>query len=116
LQQHGAPQWGRKPSRVHNLLHLDVIRNSRALFIMIGNGRLRATDRNLYEQAHPEVPGFLRMQNPAPEKPGGRGGLSDLPATRIAPSHLITPSPGRTRYRIAPLPKVEIPCAGPAIT
>ena len=46
---------------------------------MIGNGRLRETDRNLYEQAHPEVPGFLRMQNPAPEKPGGRGDLSRVP-------------------------------------
>ena len=46
---------------------------------MIGNGRLRETDRNLYEQAHPEVPGFLHMQNPAPENPGGRRGLSRVP-------------------------------------
>lgn len=45
----------------------------------IGNGRLRETDRNLYEQAHPEVPGFLHMQNPAPENPGGHRGLSRVP-------------------------------------
>ncbi len=46
LQQHGAPQWGRKPGRVHNLLHLDVIRNSRALFIrlaMADSGRPTGT-------------------------------------------------------------------------
>ncbi|MDD2473125.1 MULTISPECIES: cyclase family protein [unclassified Methanoculleus] len=61
---------GEEPIRIHDLLpHLDAIRNSRALFIRTGNGLLRETDRDIYEQAHPwvhpEVPGFLRMENPA---------------------------------------------------
>ncbi len=61
---------GEEPIRIHDLLpHLDAVRNARALFVKTGNGRLRGTDPEAYAKRHPwvhhEVPGFLRMQNPA---------------------------------------------------
>lgn len=65
-----VPKTGEEPIRSHDLLpHLDVIRCARALFVRTGNGRMRETDPDAYAGAHPwvhpEVPGFLRMQNPA---------------------------------------------------
>jgi len=64
-----VPKTGAESIRIYDLLeHLDAIRTSRALFIMTGNGRLRETDPAAYAQrhprVHPEVPGFLRMENP----------------------------------------------------
>jgi arylformamidase len=64
------PRTGEEPIRIHDLLpHLDVVRNARALFVKTGSSRLRESDPEAYAKAHPwvhpEVPGFLRMQNPA---------------------------------------------------
>jgi arylformamidase len=64
------PRTGEEPIRIHDLLpHLDVVRNARALFVRTGSGRIRESDPEAYAKAHPwvhhEVPGFLRMQNPA---------------------------------------------------
>jgi len=61
---------GAEPIRIYDLLpHLDAIRASRALFIRTGSGRLRESDPDAYAREHPwvhhEVPGFLRMENPA---------------------------------------------------
>jgi kynurenine formamidase len=64
------PRTGEEPIRIHDLLgHLDAVRNARALFVKTGSSRLRESDPEAYAKAHPwvhhEVPGFLRMQNPA---------------------------------------------------
>ena len=64
------PRTGEEPIRIHDLLpHLDVVRNARALFVKTGSSRIRESDPEAYAKAHPwvhpEVPGFLRMQNPA---------------------------------------------------
>jgi len=61
---------GEEPLRIHDLLvHLNVIQASRALFVRTGSGRIRESDPDAYAErhpwVHPEVPGFLRMQNPA---------------------------------------------------
>ena len=61
---------GEEPIRIHDLLpHLDAVRNAGALFVKTGSGRLRESDPEGYAKRHPwvhhEVPGFLRMQNPA---------------------------------------------------
>jgi len=66
----GIPKAGGEPIRIHDLLpHLDVVRNARALFVRTGSGRIRESDPEAYAKRHPwvhhEVPGFLRMQNPA---------------------------------------------------
>ena len=65
-----VPKEREEPIRIQNLLpHLDAIRCARALFVRTGNGLLRGTDPDAYVErhpwVHPEVPGFLRMQNPA---------------------------------------------------
>ena len=64
------PRTGEEPIRIHDLLgHLDAVRNARALFVRTGSGRIRESDPEAYAKRHPwvhhEVPGFLRMQNPA---------------------------------------------------
>ncbi|BBL68655.1 cyclase family protein [Methanoculleus chikugoensis] len=64
------PKTGTEPIRIYDLLeHLDAIRTSRALFVRTGSGRVRGSDPDAYANAHPwvhhEVPGFLRMENPA---------------------------------------------------
>ena len=64
------PKTGAEPIRIHDLLpHHDAVRNARALFVKTGSSRLRESDPEAYAKAHPwvhhEVPGFLRMQNPA---------------------------------------------------
>ncbi|MGI6023574.1 MAG: cyclase family protein [Methanoculleus sp.] len=64
------PKTGEEPIRIPDLLpHLDAVRNTRALFVKTGSSRLRESDPEAYAKAHPwvhhEVPGFLRMQNPA---------------------------------------------------
>ncbi|MDV2482602.1 cyclase family protein [Methanoculleus sp. Wushi-C6] len=61
---------GEEPIRTQDLLpHLDAIRNSRAIFVRTGNGRVRESDPGAYAErhpwVHPEVPGFLRRENPA---------------------------------------------------
>ena len=65
-----VPKTGAESIRIYDLLsYLDAIRTSRALFIRTGNGRLRESDPDAYAREHPwvnhEVPGFLRMENPA---------------------------------------------------
>ncbi|MCE5337671.1 MAG: cyclase family protein [Methanomicrobiaceae archaeon] len=65
-----VPKEREEPIRIQDLLpHLDAIRCARALFIRTGSGLLRGTDPDAYAERHPwvhhEVPGFLRMQNPA---------------------------------------------------
>ena len=64
------PKAGEEPIRIHDLLgHLDAVLSARALFVKTGSGRLRESDPEAYAKAHPwmhpEVPGFLRTQNPA---------------------------------------------------
>jgi arylformamidase len=65
-----VPKVGEEPIRIHDLLpHLDAVRNARALFVKTGSAQTRDADPDVYVRAHPwvhpEVPGFLRMQNPA---------------------------------------------------
>ena len=65
-----VPKAGEEPVRIHDLLpHLDTVRNARALFVKTSSAQTRETDPDVYVRAHPwvhpEVPGFLRMQNPA---------------------------------------------------
>lgn len=65
-----VPKTGAEPIRIYDLLpHLDAIRDSRALFIRAGGGRTRESDPGPYAArppwVHHEVPGFLRMENPA---------------------------------------------------
>ncbi len=64
------PKTGTEPIRIYDLLeHLDAIRTSRALFIRTGSGRGRESHPDAYARehprVHPEVPGFLRTENPA---------------------------------------------------
>ena len=64
------PKVREEPIRIHDLLgHLDAVLSARALFVKTGSGRLRESDPEGYAKAHPwvhpEVPGFLRTQNPA---------------------------------------------------
>ena len=64
------PKVREEPIRIHDLLgHLDAVLSARALFVKTGSGRLRESDPEAYAKRHPwvhhEVPGFLRMQNPA---------------------------------------------------
>jgi len=64
------PKTGAEPIRIYDLLeHLDAVLSARALFVKTGSGRLRESDPEAYAKAHPwvhpEVPGFLRAENPA---------------------------------------------------
>ncbi|MGI6504478.1 MAG: cyclase family protein [Candidatus Methanoculleus thermohydrogenotrophicum] len=89
------PRTGEEPIRIHDLLpHLDVVRNARALFVRTGSGQLRESDPEAYAErhpwVHPEVPGFLRMQNP---------GLRLLGIDTLSIANLSYPEEGTKAHR-----------------